>query len=235
MQLRPPVEPRTTPSDVASGLTSAVDRLGFRPAVTVLRPERRDEQGFATLAQWTAKGAHLLEADLLAGPGDRLHLDVAPGWTLAAACLAAWWAGCTVTLDGDAEVAILEEGREPPDAAVDVLWVGAAIDGAPLETVVGEVYAQAVQTWPDQPPPPRAAAELPALVAGQRRWTQQELLAEAAGLGAAGTLGLDAASADPVTAILAIAARPVALGAATVVLAGADREAASGDAVASWR
>ncbi|MTV25987.1 hypothetical protein FTX61_11285 [Nitriliruptoraceae bacterium ZYF776] len=236
MQLRPPPDPTTVPTDVATGLRRAVDQLGFRPAVSVLRPDRRDEQGVATLAQWAAKGAHLLEAELLLTPGDRVHVDLAPSWPLAAVCLAVWWTGATVTLDGDAEVAIVEEGRTPPAGAVDVLRVGAAVDGAPLDPATdGEPYPQAVQAWPDHPPAPRAAPELTALTAGPRRFDQRELLAEAASLGdRAGALGVDASTLDPLTAVLAVAARPVALGRATVVLAGVDRDAAGGDAVRHW-
>jgi uncharacterized protein (TIGR03089 family) len=147
VQLRPPPDPSAVPSDVATGLRAASEELGFRPAVTVLRPDRRDEQGVATLAQWAAKGAHLLEADLGLGPGDRLHVDVPAGWTLAAVCLAAWWAGITVTTDGSTEVAVVEEGRPVPSGVADLLRTGAAVDGAPLATTEGEAWSEAVQTF----------------------------------------------------------------------------------------
>lgn len=235
MQLRPPPDPSTVPEDVATALDAAARTLGFRPAVTVLRPDRRDEQGVASLAQWAAKGAHLLEADLGLGPGDRLHVDLPAGWTLAAVCLAAWWAGLTVTTDGDAEVAVVDEGRPIPPAATDVLRTGAAVDGAPLEACDGEPWAEAVQAFPDAPPPPRAAPDLPAFAAGPRRWGQRELLADAAALGdRRGTLGLTASTADPVLAVLGAAARPIAAQRPTVVLAGADREAAAADRVSTW-
>jgi hypothetical protein len=235
VQLRPPPDPSAVPSDVATGLREASERLGFRPAVTVLRPDRRDEQGVASLAQWTAKGAHLLEADLGLGPGDRLHVDVPAGWTLAAVCLAAWWAGITVTTDGDTEVAVVEEGRPVPDGVADLLRTGAAVDGAPLAVTDGEAWSEAVQAFPDAPPPPRAAADLPALAAGPRRFTQRELLADAAALGdRRGTLGVEAAGLDPVLAVLAVAARPIALRRPTVVLDGVDRDAAAADGVAVW-
>lgn len=237
MQLRPPPDPSAIPTDVATGLREATATLGFRPAVTVLRAAgRRDEQGMGTLAQWAAKGAHLLEADLGLGPGDRVHVDVPAGWPLAAICLAAWWAGITVTTDGDAEVAVVDESRPVPATGVeDLLRTGAAVDGAPVAVVEGEAWAQAVQTFPDAPPPPRAAAELVALAVGPRRFTQRELLADAAGLGdRRGTLGLEAAHLDPVVAVLAVAARPVALQRATVVLDGADRDAAAADGVTVW-
>ncbi|MEX1162648.1 MAG: hypothetical protein WEB03_03610 [Nitriliruptor sp.] len=235
MQLVPPPDPAAVPTDVASGLRSATDQLGFRPAVTVLRPSRRDEQGVATLAQWAAKGAHLLEADLGLGPGNRLRVDVPAGWTLAAVCLAAWWAGIAVVLDGDAEVAVVEEGRPAPASATDVLWTGPAVDGAPLATTGGEPWAVAVQAFPDAPPPPRAGAELIALVDGPRRFDQRELLADAAALGdRRGTLGVDAATVTGTRAVLAVAARPIAVRRPTVVLAGTDRDAAASDRVTTW-
>lgn len=235
MQLGPPPDLSAVPRDVASGLQAATRSLGFRPAVTVLRPGRRDEQGVATLAQWAAKGAHLLEAELGLGPGDRIHVDVPADWPLAAVCLAAWWAGITVTTDGDSEVAVVDEGRPVPASAVDVLRTGSAVDGSPVTGGDGEAWAEAVQAFPDAPPPPRAEAELPAFAGGARRWTQRELLADAAALGdRRGALGIDAAAADATLAVLAVAARPVAAGRPTVVLDGTDREAASNDRVAAW-
>lgn len=235
MQLGPPPDLSAVPRDVASGLQAAARSLGFRPAVTVLRPGRRDEQGVATLAQWAAKGAHLLEADLGLGPGDRIHVDVPADWPLAAVCLAAWWAGITVTTDGDSEVAVVGEGRPVPASAVDVLRTGSAVDGSPLTAGDGEAWAEAVQAFPDAPPPPRADADLLAFAAEARRWTQRELLADAAALGdRRGALGIDAAAADATLAVLAVAARPVAAGRPTVVLDGVDREAASNDRVAAW-
>ncbi|WP_052666142.1 hypothetical protein [Nitriliruptor alkaliphilus] len=235
MQLRPPPDPSTVPEDVATALDAAARTLGFRPAVTVLRADRRDEQGVASLAQWAAKGAHLLEADLGLGPGDRLHVDLPAGWTLAAVCLAAWWAGITVTTDGDAEVAVVDEGRSVPPAATDVLRTGAAVDGAPLTACDGEPWAEAVQAFPDAPPPPRATPDLPAFAAGPRRWDQRELLADAAALGdRRGTLGLTVATADAVLAVLGAAARPFAAQRPTVVLDGATRDAAAADRVTAW-
>lgn len=237
MQLRPPPDPTAVPTDVAAGLTAAAATLGFQPAVSVLRAAgRRDEQGVASLAQWAAKGAHLLEADLGLGPGDRLHLDVRAGWPLAAVCLAAWWAGIGVTTDGDAEVAVVDEDRPVPAGAVDVLRTGASVDGAPVGDVPGEPWASAVQTFPDTPPPPRAAADLVAVQVGPRRWTQRELLADAAALtdDRRATVGITADGADATLALLAVAARPIAAGRPTVVLDGAERDAAAGDRVSVW-
>ncbi len=233
MQLSPLPDARPVPPDLAVALRDAAETLGHRPAITVLRASRRDEQGLASLAQWAAKGAHLLEADLLLEPGDRLALRGPVGWPLAAVALAAWWAGIVVTVDGDAEVAVLHEGEQPPPSAEDVLWIGDAVDGAPTGPVEGEPWAQAVQAFPDHPPLPRAHGDAPALERAGRTATQHELIGEVAG--EKGVLGLEGPSEDPAADLVAVAVRPVVTGRATVVLAGADREAAAGERVATWR
>jgi uncharacterized protein (TIGR03089 family) len=244
MQLASPPARRPTPPDLAAALASARDELGHRPAITVLGPSRRDEQGVASLAQWAAKGAHLLALDLLLEPGDQLVLDAPLGWTSAAVAAAAWWHGVTVVLGAEdpreggvaGAVAVVEEGREPPSGAEDVLWLGAAVDGAPAGEVDGEAWVHAVQTFPDQPPAPKASPDLPALVVGDERWTQAELLALAAQLPDEGTLGLD----DPpsltrAAAFAAVTVRPLLIGRPTVVLREVDRAAAEGERVHVWR
>lgn len=233
MQLAPPPGSRPTPPDLASALRNTAEELGHQPAITVLRPGRRDEQGLASLAQWTAKGAHLLEADLLLEPGDRLALRGPVGWPMAVVALAAWWAGIVVTLDGDAEVAVVHEGHPPPPGAVDVLWVGDAVDGSPTVAVDGEPWAEAVQAFPDQPPTPRATADAPALEHGATAASHRELIAR---VGVEqGVLGIDAATIDTVEGLVAVAVRPPVTGRATVVLAGTTREAADGERVRVWR
>lgn len=236
MQLSPPSAPGPVPTDVASAVTTALSTRGPAPAVTVVHADRREEQGVASLAQWAAKGAHLLEAELLLGPGDRLHVDLAPGWPLAAVCLAAWWAGVAVALPGHggrAEVAVVTEGRRAPDGTEDVLWVGAGVDGGPVGEVDGEAWPVAVQAWPDAPPPPGATPERVALWTAEGSRTQAQLLAEAAAIGQ-GRLGVTADTLDPVAAVLAIAARPVASAHPTVVVTDADRADVAGERVRTW-
>jgi hypothetical protein len=240
VQLSPPPAAGPVPTDVATALTTALTTRGPGPAVTVYRPERREEQGIASLAQWAAKGAHLLEAELVLGRGDRVLVDVDPGWPLAAICLAAWWAGVTVELPGTSttdhtgpRVAVVSEGRPAPTDAEDVLWVGNGVDGGPLGAAEGEPWAVAVQSWPDAPPPPQAAPDAVALLAGDRRFVQAELLAVAADLGS-GRLGVDAADLDPLAAVLSLAARPIATPHATVLLVGRARDEAEGERVRSW-
>ena len=233
VQLGPPPGSRPTPTDLPTAVRDAASDLGHRPAITVLRRDRRDEQGMASLAQWAAKGAHLLEADLLLEPGDRLALRGPATWPLAAVALAAWWAGIVVTLDGDAEVAVVHEGYDAPSGAEDVLFTGDAVDGSPTGPVAGEPWAQAVQAFPDHPPTPRghgtsAALEHDGLVA-----TQQELIDRVAE--EQGVLGIELATVGAVDGLIAVAVRPFVTGRATVVLAGADLQDAAGERVAVWR
>ncbi len=237
MQLASPDRPPPA-DDVAGAVRAAQAILGARPVVTVLFPSGRQEQGMTSLAQWAAKGAHLVEADLLLAPGDALHLDAPLSWTSAAVCLAAWWAGVTITLDGDAEVAVLHASRldRAPAGAEDVLVVGDGIDGAPVEDVDVEPWVRAVQGFPDQPPPPHADADRVALRAAGGTWTQRELLNRARRLAPdAGTLGVDAGSVEPVEGLVAATLRPLVQGHPTVVLRGVTADAAAGDRVTAWR
>jgi hypothetical protein len=235
VQLAPPPSSRPSPTDLPRALDDAATTLGHRPAITLLRAHGREEQGVASLRQWAAKGAHLLEADLLLEPGDRVSLRAPVGWGGAAVALAAWWSGLVVTLDGEAEVAVVHEGLTPPPGAEDVLWLGDAIDGSPLGEVGGEAWAEAVQAFPDHPPAPRGTGDHVALEAGDAAWTQAELLARVEADGVEGTLGIDAGTIEPVAGLLAVAVRPLLASRPTVVLAGVDRAAAAGERVAVWR
>ena len=232
MQLQPASSP-DPPAELAAGLAArAVDR-GQRPAVSVLSPTGRAEQGFVSLAQWAAKGAHLLIMDLAAGPGTRVHVDVPPGWTLAAVCAAVWWVGGTVVVgDPDpADVAgsVVHEAR-PRRATRDAFLVGDAVDGGLTSAAQGLVWAEEVQAFPDAPPPAAARPDLPALDDGTPL-THAELVAGLAR--EQGVLGLDRATFTG-HGVREVAARPLVTGRATVVLDGVDRDAAAGDRVAVW-
>ena len=250
MRLGPPAAAGPAPTDVAAALVDALQRLGHRPAVTVLTVRGREEQGVASLAQWAAKGAHLLELDYHLEPGEAIRLDAPLSWTTAAVCLAAWWAGLVVDLDGgdrgygevpgggdrvggEVAVAVVHEDREPPAGVDEVLRLGDAIDGAPVDSVPGEPWVRAVQAFPDQPPTPRGGAQATALRAGGRRWTQAELLGVAADQGE-GTLGIDAAEVEAVTGLVAVALRPLVVGRPTVVLHDLERGQARGERVMTW-
>ena len=219
-----PLAPRPAPADdVATALRAAAAALGQRPAVTVIAPDGRQEQGFASLAGWAAKGAHLLRDELALGPGDVLGVDAPPSWPLAAVALAAWWTGVALGPVAPGRPAVVHEGRADPGG--EVWWLGDAIDGGPLGPIPagGEAWTAAVIPYPDRPPVPGAAPDLAALVdADGRVTTQRELLA--AWREDEGVLGIrrdggvhDSSRSDR---IAALAARPLTTGAATVVIAG---------------
>jgi uncharacterized protein (TIGR03089 family) len=233
VQLQPLPSSDPEARDVASALEGAAARLGHQPAVTVLFPSGRQEQSVASLAQWAAKGAHLLELDLLLEPGERVHLDAPASWTSAAVALAVWWAGCELTLDGDADVAVLHEDRAAPTGASEVLRIGDAIDGTPRATTSDEAWARAVQAFPDQPPVARGHADAPALRSGERTFDQAGLLRVASGQGQ-GRGGVEAGVLDPVDELVAAALRPLVAGRATVVLRGVARGDADGERVSTW-
>ena len=237
-----PLAPRPPEADdVASAMRGAVAALGQRPAVTVVTPDGRQEQGFASLAGWAAKGAHLLRDELGLGPGDVLGVDAPPSWPLAAVALAAWWTGVALGPVAPGRPAVVHEGRADPGG--EVWWLGDAIDGGPVDAVAmgGEAWTAAVIPYPDRPPAPGAAPDVAAIVdADGRATTQRELLA--AWREDEGVLGLLRAGPDggPGASMLgALAARPLAVGRATVIVAGVEREdearrLAAGDSIGRW-
>ncbi len=239
MQLTPPIGPEDDARDLATAIRSAHGRMGAAPVVTVLFPGGRQEQGMTSLAQWAAKGAHLLELDLLLEPGDTLHLDAPVSWTSVAVAYAAWWSGVTVCLDATVEPDVTVRHELRPGSAHpvgEVLLLGDRLDGSPDEATGSEAWVRSVQTFPDQPPLPRATPSATALVNRDRTWTQEELLATARTLAPdAGTVGLDGDACDATDGIVAAAVRPLVRGRPTVVLrGGVPRTAAAGDRVAAW-
>lgn len=222
------------PDDLPGALTARATALGHRPAVTVRHPGRREEQGFAGLAQWAAKGAHLLTLDLLLEPGDRVAIVGPPGWVPVAVAYAAWWAGLVVT-DGPADVAVAHVDAAEGVTADDVLVWGDAVDGTPEHDVGPEPWAIAVQAFPDQPPAPRGTATGEALVVDDRVLSGAEVLAAAGRLGGGGALGVDAAGVQGLGDwLVAVAARPLATGHPTVVLDGVERSEVTDEGVGSW-
>jgi len=240
VQLGPPPTGLGDAPDIATALRRAGEVLGHRPLLNVLTAERRDEQSAASLAQWAAKGAHLLEADLLAEPGDVMTLDAPLGWPSVTVLLAAWWAGLTVALGSHerARIAVVQEGRAAPTGAEEVLWLGTTIDGAPVSSTSGEPWTSACQGFPDRPPQPHAAAERPAVIAGPITRDQGALLALARSMGTQGTLGLqlthDQTPERRIAEVTAAAVRPLLAGRPTVLMSGVDRATAAGERVAAW-
>ena len=231
--------------DIAEAVRAGAAALGHRPAVTVLHPSARFEQSAASIANWAAKGAHLLELDHLVGPGGRVGVLAPPCWTTAGVALAAWWLGAAVVLDqpgavnvlhGDGEVdahgrlvALDGYGIDPSTALV----VGDRLDGTASQEVGLAGWTREAQPLPDHPPAARAGATALALVLGERGWDQGELLALAREP-QEGTVGVEAGVTDKVTALVATALRPLVTGAPTVVLRGVPRQAADPERVSAW-
>ncbi|MCC5947654.1 MAG: hypothetical protein JJT89_04285 [Nitriliruptoraceae bacterium] len=247
MRLGPPTRNGPPPDDVAVAVRQAAHQLGHRPAVTLLLPAGRQEQSAASLAQWAAKGAHLLQTDLFLEPGDEVRLDAPWSWTTAAVALAVWWAGGVVRLGpGGAPVLDVLGPDGPADPDGEVLTVGDGIDGAPTTTAGGPgglAWTREAQPFPDQPPPPAGAPDAAAVRSGDTTHHQRALLERAAAMGDAdGTAGLAVAGTapdgavhvDPVDALALVALRPLLTGAPTLIARGVDQQAAAGDRVRCW-
>lgn len=225
--------------DVATAVRTAATDLGHRPAITLLTtpPEggvpARQEQAFASLAQWTAKTAHWIGLELLLEPGDRFGIVGPPGWVPAAAALGAWWAGLTVVVGDDAPRAdvVLAHVDAVPEVSGDLVVWGWGFDGAPTSNGPADAFVEVVQPFPDDPPAPLGTAPSPALDDGTDVATQAAMLDTLREVPAE-TVGIEATSSD----WLATAAlRPLLTGRPTVLLApGVDRDAATGDRVATW-
>jgi uncharacterized protein (TIGR03089 family) len=100
-----PVPPAPTPSDL---LTAALRRDASAPLVTQYDDAtgERIELSTATLANWVAKTANLLQDEFDVGPGSTVAVALPVHWQTAAVLLGVWSCGATV-LDTAAE----DEGR----------------------------------------------------------------------------------------------------------------------------
>ncbi len=149
----------------------------------------RIELSRKVLGTWVAKAANALQEGFDVHPGSVVRLDLpAPHWRLTYWALAVWAVGATVTLDAHegADVLVTSEPESPDaDDADEVIAVAlpalARSFGADLRSgVMDEAreiasYGDDFTAW-DEPEPTD-----PALVAGGRRTTYRELLADSAG------------------------------------------------------
>jgi hypothetical protein len=229
----PSQAPDTGQAPIAEVVRVSAARHGHRPAITVLRRDRRDEQGFASLLKWTAKGAHLLEVECAAQPGDRVRIVGPAGWPLVTVCLAAWWIGAAITTgaDGGSVAEVLHESDEAVGHG-QVYAVGDAMDGGPVGDVRREPWPAATQLFPDDPPVPRGGADLVAVLSGGSSLTQAELLVASGRWGREGVLGIDAAA--PPEVWLPAVVRPFVTGLATVITDGVPQESAERENVRVW-
>jgi len=224
---------RPSATDIPEAIRSGAATLGHRPAVTVLHPAARYEQSGASLANWAAKGAHLLQLDHAIAVGDPVGLLAPPCWTSASAALAAWWLGAVVDLSGAGTVSLVHEHRTAPHGAGTVLRLGDGLDGGPQGASTEPVWTHEAQPMPDHPPPAAGEAQSPALRIDGRPLSQEELIRRATSL-PAGTAGVDEEHTDPLTALVMVALRPLLTGHATVVLRGVGRDTAAPERVTVW-
>jgi uncharacterized protein (TIGR03089 family) len=226
---------RTVPADLLAG---AVRRSPAAPLVTWYDDTTGDrvELSAATLANWVAKTANLLQDEFDVGPGSTVAVALPVHWQTAAVLLAVWSCGAAVldtaaeddgrladvdvVLAGQDRIAPLEEvGADPllglslhPLGLGMTGYAGSARDFALEVRVQGDVFV------PYSPADPDA----PGLRAGGLELTLGGLVATAAEL--AGRLGLadgdrvlvetrTAAEAGPVAWLLA----PLAAGASVIL------------------
>jgi len=224
---------RPSASDIPEAIRSGAADLGYRPAITVLHPAARYEQSGASLANWAAKGAHLLQLDHAVAAGDPVGLLAPPCWTTASAALAAWWLGAVVDLSGAGTVSLVHQHRAAPPGAGAVLRLGDGLDGGPQGASAEPVWTHEAQSMPDHPPPAAGEAHAPALRVEGRLLSQEDLLRLATAL-PPGTAGVEEERTDPVTALVTVALRPLLTGYATVVLRGVGRDTAAPERVTVW-
>lgn len=223
---------QSTPSTLAEALRSAA-RHGQRPAVTALTNSGRYEQSYVSLAQWAAKGAHLLQSELGCGPGARLAVCSRVSWHTAAIVLGAWWVGVEVTTDpSGAAVVIVSDDTLPTVAHAHMFSVGDAIDGAPVEPFGIAAWTQEVRLFPDTPPPATCTPESIALHDTTGSFTHADLVARS---DTGGVVGCDVSEQISAETLFDVAARPILTGQRTVIIDRVSRAVADAERVNVWR
>ncbi|WP_326597012.1 TIGR03089 family protein [Streptomyces sp. NBC_01803] len=175
-----------TPADL---LRSALASDAARPLVTYYDDAtgERVELSAATLANWVAKTANLLQDELSALPGDRLALLLPAHWQTAVWLLATAATGVVAELEGDpAEADLVVTGPDALEAARACRGERVALSLRPLGARFAQPpagftdYAVAVPAQPDtfaayDPPGPDHTA----LVTGGRELTGREVVERA--------------------------------------------------------
>jgi uncharacterized protein (TIGR03089 family) len=231
-------------------LAAVVRRNAAAPLLTAYDDATGDrvELSAATLANWVAKTANLLQDEFDVGPGSTVAVALPVHWQTAAVLLAAWSCGAAV-LDtaaedddrlADADLVLADRARLPAledaigtDGTVELLGLSLHPLGLGMTDYVGpardfalEVRAQGDFFSPWQPPDPAA----PGLVTGGLTLdlgglvTAAGELASRLGIGPEDRVLVDAATAaeaGPVAWLLA----PLAAGASTVLVASPAAEA----------
>lgn len=225
--------PQPSQHDTLAAALQHAKQYGHRPAVTAVTPEGRYEQSFASLAQWAAKGAHLLTSDLMLGPGARLAIASPVSWHTSAIVLAAWWVGINVTTVTDGADVIIVDGDTPdvPTHAA-VFCVGSAIDGAPHTPTTTPAWTHEVRMFPDLPPAPQALPSHIALSDGFGTVTHQDVCAATFD---GQVCGVDVTGGVTVDVLKQVAARPLLTGQRTVIIDRVSRASVASERVDVWR
>lgn len=189
---------------IAAVLEREARRDGGRPFLTWYDDVTGDrvELSVATTANWAAKIANYLSAELDVEPGEPVVVLPAPHWTTAVVLLGAWTAGGWVQFGGAATV----------EFVADAMGMG-------LSRLVG--------AQPDDVVLAAAVSAEPALTIGERTWSHDEL--RHAAVHGAQMHGLDATSRvlsvlgyDTVDGLDAGLLVPLAAGGSVVLVANAD-------------
>lgn len=177
----------TDPTTLPAALDELLRRDGARPFLTFYDEStgERAELSVATTANWVAKTANFVQDSLGGDDTTGLSISLPVHWSTVVWLLAGWSAGCIVSPEADgaaADIAVVgpdaaATGRHEADevVALSLRPLGGRFT-EPLPAGItdynAEVLAHDDRFVPWRTPTPAS----PALVEGQRRWTQRELL-----------------------------------------------------------
>jgi uncharacterized protein (TIGR03089 family) len=124
-----------------------------RPLLTWYRGDARVELSRATVANWVAKTAGLLDHELLIGPGSKVRIVPSRHWLSLVVPLAVWRVGAAIVEDGPADLLVSDLVTEDVDAADLMLLPDDAfgLSRAPAPAP-WQLFAELVQAQPDRYP-----------------------------------------------------------------------------------
>jgi len=164
-------------------LLDALDDLvsadAARPLLTWYRDGARVELSGATVANWVAKTAGLLDNELLIGPGSTVRVVPGQHWLSLVVPLAVWRVGAAVVGDGPADLLVSERVSDDVEAA-DALLLPSDPFGLSRSPVPPpwQSFSELVQAQPDRYSAPLPAG--PQLAVASVPQLTHELLAERA-------------------------------------------------------
>jgi uncharacterized protein (TIGR03089 family) len=179
-------------------LLDALDEMvaadAARPLLTWYRDEARVELSGATVANWVAKTAGVLDNELLIGPGSTVQVAAGQHWLSLVVPLAVWRVGAALVDQGPSDLLVAERIGEGTDAAERLLLpddpFGLSRVPAPAPW---QLFSELVQAQPDRYAAPQptsahlAVASSPQLTHGQLA-DRGQADADALGLAAEGRL-----------------------------------------------